>query len=212
MGLGCAGSHLLHEVASRSGCEMPINGHHRYPEPTGGTYQSVILSELLWHRPGVSVFCCPSSGFWPDGSLVDPTHTELLSHGLFHRDHCQYLHSWSDSPESLTAEGACHRAHGHVAASHHGEPASNCWCQPGPQTTDPATYANSSWPLSDEAQGTSSAGAYSRMAGNDAGYTLLATGVPTEEPCPQTERHPQYQLGSRRPGWRSGRYQRQVLV
>ena len=53
---------------------MPINGHHRYPELTGGTYQSAILPELLWHRPRVSVFCGPSSGFWPDGSLVDPTY------------------------------------------------------------------------------------------------------------------------------------------
>ena len=154
MGLGCAGSRLLYEVASRGGCEMPINRHHWYPEPTGGTYQSAILPELLWHRPGVSVFCGPSSGFWPDSSLVDPTYTELLSYGLLHRDHGQYLHGWSDSPESLTTERACHRVHGHIAASHHREPAGNCWCRLGPQTTDPAAHANSSWSPSDKAQGT----------------------------------------------------------
>ena len=129
---------------------MPTNGHNWCPELTRGTRQSAILPELLWHRPRVSVLCGPSPGFWPDGSLVDPTYIELLSYGLLHQDHGQYLHGWSDSPESLTAESAHYRAHGHVATSHYGELAGNCWHRPGPQTTDPAANANHSWSPSDE--------------------------------------------------------------
>ena len=83
---------------------MPTNGHDWCPEPTRGTCQSAILPELLWCRPRVSVLSSPSPGFWPDGSLVDTTYIELLSYGLLHQDHCQYLHGWSDSPKSLTAE------------------------------------------------------------------------------------------------------------
>ena len=129
---------------------MPTNGHDWCPELARGTRQSAILPELLWRWPRVSVLCSPSPGFWPDGSFVDPTYIELLSYGLLHRDHGQYLCGWSDSPESLTAESARYRAHGHVAASHYGELAGNCWCRPGPQTTDPAMNANSSWSPSDE--------------------------------------------------------------
>ena len=50
---------------------MPTNGHNWCPEPTGGTHQSAILPELLWHRPGVSVLHGPSPGSWPDSSFVD---------------------------------------------------------------------------------------------------------------------------------------------
>ena len=97
MGLRCAGSHLLHAVASGGGREMPTNGHNWCPEPTGGTHQSAILPELLWHRPRVSVLCGPSPGSWPDGSFVDTTLIELLSYGLLHQDHGQYLCGWGDS-------------------------------------------------------------------------------------------------------------------
>ena len=129
---------------------MSTNGHNWCPELTRGTCQSAILPELLWHRPRVSVLRGPSPGFWPDGSFVDPTYIELLSYGLLHQDHGQYLHRWSDSPESFTAESARYRAHGHVATSHYGELAGNCWRWPGPQTTDPTTNASCSWSLSDE--------------------------------------------------------------
>ena len=129
---------------------MPTNRHDWCPEPTRGTRQSVILPELLWRRPRVSVLRSPSPGFWPDGSLVDPTYIELLSYGPLHQDHGQYLRGWSDSPKSLTTESACYQAHGHVAASHYGELAGNCWRQPGLQTTDPTANANSSWSPSDE--------------------------------------------------------------
>ena len=77
---------------------MPTSGHDWCPEPTRGTCQSAILQELLWCRPRVSVLRSPSPGFWPDGSLVGTTYIELLSYGLLHRDHGQYLHGWSDSP------------------------------------------------------------------------------------------------------------------
>ena len=53
-------------------------------------------------------------------------------------------------PESLTASRSRCRAHGHVATSHYGELAGNCWRRPGPQTKDPAAHANSSWSPSDE--------------------------------------------------------------
>ena len=51
---------------------MPINGHNWCPESTGGTHQSAILPELLWHRPGVSVLCGPLPGFWPMAALWTP--------------------------------------------------------------------------------------------------------------------------------------------
>ena len=82
---------------------MPTSGHDWCPELTGGTCQSTILPELLWCRPRVSVLHSPSPGFWPNSSLVGTTYIELLSYGLLHRDHGQYLHGWSDSPESLIA-------------------------------------------------------------------------------------------------------------
>ena len=158
---------------------MPTNGHNWCPEPTGGTRQSAILPELLWHQPRVSVLRGPSPGFWPDSSFVDPTYVELLSYGLLHRDHGQYLRGWSDSPESLTTESARYQAHGHVAASHYGELAGNCWHQPGPQTTDPAANASHSWSPTDKTSDASTAGAYPRRAGSDASNTLSTTGVPT---------------------------------
>ena len=80
---------------------MPTNGHNWCPEPARGTRQSAILPELLWCWPRVSVLRGPSPGFWPDGSFVDPTYIELLSYGLLHRDHGQYLCGWSDSPSHL---------------------------------------------------------------------------------------------------------------
>ena len=80
---------------------MPTNGHNWCPEPTGGTHQSAILPELLWHWPRVSVLRGPSPGFWPDCSFVDPNYIELLSYGLLHRDHGQYLRGWSDSLSHL---------------------------------------------------------------------------------------------------------------
>ena len=129
---------------------MPTNGHNWCPELTRGTRQSAILPELLWRQPRVSVLRGPSPGFWPDSSLVDPTCIELLSYGLLHRDHDQYLHGWSDSPESLTTESTHYRAYGHVAASHYGELAGDCRRRLGPQTTDPAANANRSWSPSDE--------------------------------------------------------------
>ena len=158
---------------------MPTNGHNWCPEPTGGTRQSAILLELLWHQPRVPVLSGPSPGFWPNGSFVDPTYIELLSYGLLHQDHGQYLRSWSDSPESLTTESTCYRAHGHVAASHYGELAGNCWHRPGPQTTDLASNASCSWSLTDETSDASTAGAYPQRVGSDASNTLSTTGVPT---------------------------------
>ena len=158
---------------------MPTNRHNWCSELTGGTRQSAILPELLWHWPRVSVLRGPSPGFWPDSSFVDPTYIELLSYGLLHQDHGQYLRCWSDSPESLTAESACYRAHGHIAASHYGELAGNCWHWPGPQTTDPTANASHSWSPTDETLDASTAGAYSWKAGSDAGNTLSTTGVPT---------------------------------
>ena len=80
---------------------MPTNGHDWCPEPTRGTRQSAILLELLWCRPRVSVLRSPLPGLWPNGSLVDTTYIELLSYGLLHRDHSQYLRGWSDSPSHL---------------------------------------------------------------------------------------------------------------
>ena len=157
---------------------MPTNRHNWCPEPTGGTRQSAILPELLWHWPRVSVLRGPSPGFWPDDSFVDPTYIELLSYGL-HRDHGQYLCGWSDSPESLTAESPHYRAHGHVAASHYGELAGNCWHRPGPQTTDPAVNASRSWSPTNETSDASTAGAHPRRAGSDASNTSSTTGVPT---------------------------------
>ena len=58
---------------------MPTSGHDWCPEPIGGTCQSTILPELLWCRPGVSVLCSPSPGFWPNSSLVGTTHIKLLT-------------------------------------------------------------------------------------------------------------------------------------
>ena len=124
---------------------MPVNGHHRYPEPTGGAHQSAILLELLWHWPGVSVLYGPLPGSWPNSSIVDSTYVELLSYGLLHRDHGQYLRGWSDSPESPTAERVHYRGHGHVATSYYGELAGNCQHWPGPQATGPATSAHCPW-------------------------------------------------------------------
>ena len=166
-------------VASGGGREMPTNGHNWCPEPTEGTHQSAILPELLWHWPRVSVLHGPLPGSWPDGSFVDTTYIELLSYGLLHLDHGQYLCSWSDSPESLTAESAHYRAQGHVATSHYGELAGNCRRRPGPQTTDPTANASHSWSPTDETSDASTAGAYSRRAGSDASNTLSTTGVPT---------------------------------
>ena len=157
---------------------MPTNGHNWCPELTGGTCQSVILPELLWHRPRVSVLRSPSPGFWPNGSFVGPTYIELLGCGLL-RDHGQYLCSWSDSPESLTTDSARYQNHGHIVPSHYGELAGNCWHQPGLQTTDPALNASCSWSPTDEASEASTAVAYPRRAGSDASNTLSTTGVPT---------------------------------
>ena len=104
-----------------------------------------------WSCFGVSPGCqcsavpCQASG--PMAALWTPP---TLSYSAMVSSTGQYLCGWSDSPESLTAERAHYRAHGHVAASHYGEPAGNCWRRPGPQTTDPATNANSSWSPSDE--------------------------------------------------------------
>ena len=72
MGLGHAGSHLLHEVASTGGHEMPINGHHRYPEPTGGTCQSAILPELLWYQPGCQCSVVPRQASGSMAALWTP--------------------------------------------------------------------------------------------------------------------------------------------
>ena len=72
MGLRCAGSHLLHEVASRGGREMSTNGHNWCPEPTGGTHQSAILPELLWHRPGCQCSAVPCQAPGPTAALWTP--------------------------------------------------------------------------------------------------------------------------------------------
>ena len=158
---------------------MPTNRHNWCPELTGGTHRSAILPELLWHQPRVSVLCGPSPGFWPDGSFVGPTYIELLGRGLLHRGHGQYLRGWSDSPESLTADSARYRGHGHIATSHYRELAGNCWCWPGSQTTDPASNASCSWSPTDEALDASTAGAYPRRVGSNTSNTLSTTGVPT---------------------------------
>ena len=50
----------------------------------------------------------------------------------------------------LPPRGTAIELMGHVAASHYGELAGNCWRRPGPQTTDPTMHTNSSWSPSDE--------------------------------------------------------------
>ena len=84
---------------------MPINRHHRYPEPTGEAHQSAILPELLWHQPRVSVLYGPSPGSWPDGSIVDSTYVELLSYDLLHLDHGQYLRAGATPPSHPPPRG-----------------------------------------------------------------------------------------------------------
>ena len=63
---------------------MSPSGHDWCPELIGGTCQGVILPELLWCQPGVSVLCSPSPGLWPNGSPVGTAHIELLGYGLLH--------------------------------------------------------------------------------------------------------------------------------
>ena len=74
-------------------------GHSWGAGPTGGTDPGAILPTLFWSQPKVSVLHHPSPGSWPDIGLVDTTHSELRSHGVFHRDHGQHLCSWGNSPE-----------------------------------------------------------------------------------------------------------------
>ena len=54
----------------------------------------------------MSVLRCPSPGSRSGIGLMDTSNDELRGHGLFHRDHSQFLCDWGNSPELPSTRNA----------------------------------------------------------------------------------------------------------